>query len=91
MIVPLLILWLGYGEREATGTSLAAIVPTAAIGMTAQAVYGNVRLWQSVLIGVPALGGVLLGTYLQQRIRGQTVSLLFAGVLVGGAAELLLR
>ena len=26
VIVPLLVLWLGYGEREATGTSLAAIV-----------------------------------------------------------------
>ena len=26
VMVPLLILWLGYGEREATGTSLAAII-----------------------------------------------------------------
>ena len=25
VMVPLLMLWLGYGEREATGTSLAAI------------------------------------------------------------------
>ena len=30
IIVPLLILWLGYEEREATGTSLAAIVIIAA-------------------------------------------------------------
>jgi uncharacterized membrane protein YfcA len=29
-MVPLLVLWLGYGEREATGTSLAAIVVIAA-------------------------------------------------------------
>ncbi|MEA2299163.1 MAG: uncharacterized protein QOF77_2099 [Solirubrobacteraceae bacterium] len=91
VIVPLLILWLGYGEREATGTSLAAIVPTAAVGMAAQAVYGNVRVVPGLLIGVPALGGVVLGTYLQQRVRGRTVSLLFAGVLVLVAAELLVR
>jgi uncharacterized membrane protein YfcA len=91
VIVPLLVLWLGYGEREATGTSLAAIVPTAAIGMGAQALYGNVRLAEGLLIGLPALGGVLAGTWLQQRIRGQTVSLLFAGLLVVVAAELLIR
>ena len=30
--MPLLILWLGYGEREATGTSLAAIPVIAAVG-----------------------------------------------------------
>lgn len=91
VIVPLLILWLGYGEREATGTSLAAIVPTATIGVGAQALYGNVHVAEALLIGLPALGGVLVGTWLQQRIRGQTVSLLFAGLLVVVAAELVFR
>jgi uncharacterized membrane protein YfcA len=32
VIVPLLVLWLGYDERAATGTSLAAIVFIAAYG-----------------------------------------------------------
>ena len=32
IIVPLLILWLAYGEREATGTSLMAIIVIAAVG-----------------------------------------------------------
>ncbi len=91
MIVPLLIFWLGYGEREATGTSLAAIVPSAAIGMTVQALYGNVRWREGLLIGLPALAGVLIGTYLQQRIRGRTVVRLFAGLLVVVAVELLAR
>src|SRR5215204_3111169 len=36
IIVPLLILWLGYEEREATGTSLAAIVVIAAMAALAQ-------------------------------------------------------
>lgn len=89
--MPLLILWLGYGEREATGTSLAAIVPIATIGMATQALYGNVRLEQGLLIGLPALAGVVLGTHLQQRIPGQTVSRLFAGLLVVVAVDLLAR
>src|SRR6476619_7466748 len=41
VIVPLLVLWLGYGEREATGTSLAAIVVIAALATVGQGLYGN--------------------------------------------------
>src|SRR4051812_30744821 len=43
VIVPLLVLWLGYGEREASGTSLAAIVLIAAVGAAIQDGYGNVH------------------------------------------------
>ena len=34
IMVPLLVLWLGYGTREATGTSLGAIVLIALAAMT---------------------------------------------------------
>jgi uncharacterized membrane protein YfcA len=37
VIVPLLVLWLAYGEREATGTSLAMIVFIAAFATAVQA------------------------------------------------------
>jgi uncharacterized membrane protein YfcA len=91
VIVPLLVLWLGYGEREATGTSLAAIVFIAAFAAAAQARYGNVRVSDGVLVGVPAVAGVLIGAWLQQRLRTRTIALLFAAVLVASAAELLAR
>ncbi|HVR06093.1 MAG TPA: sulfite exporter TauE/SafE family protein [Solirubrobacteraceae bacterium] len=91
VIVPLLILWLGYGEREATGTSLAAIVCVAAFATAVQAGYGNVRVLDGLLVGVPAIGGVLVGTWLQQRVHTRTIALLFAAVLVAGAVELLVR
>ncbi|HWX45644.1 MAG TPA: sulfite exporter TauE/SafE family protein [Solirubrobacteraceae bacterium] len=91
VIVPLLVLWLGYGEREATGTSLAAIVFIAAFATAVQAGYGNVQVQDGVLVGVPAVGGVLVGTWLQQRLRSRTIALLFAGVLVASAVELLVR
>jgi uncharacterized protein len=91
VIVPLLILWLGYDERAATGTSLAAIVFIAGFGAATQGLYGNVHVLDAVLIGVPAVGGVLIGTWLQQRLAMRSIALLFAAVLVASAVELVLR
>jgi uncharacterized protein len=88
VIVPLLVLWLGYGEREATGTSLAAIVVIAAIATLAQGAYGNVVVSKALLVGVPAVGGALFGTWLQQRVRTETIGLLFAILLVAVAIDL---
>ena len=90
IIVPLLILWLAYGEREATGTSLAAIVVIAAYGVIAQAIYGNVDLANAALLGVPALAGVVVGAAAQQRIHERVVALLFAAILVATAVEYIL-
>lgn len=89
VIVPLLILWLGYQEREATGTSLAAIAGIAVFAAAGQGLYGNVSILKGVLIGVPAVAGVLAGTAIQQRISQRTVALLFALLLVAVAIELI--
>ena len=91
VMVPLLVLWLGYDERAATATSLAAIVFVAGFGAAAQGLYGNVHVVDAVLIGVPAVGGVVIGTWLQQRLQTRSISLLFAAVLVASAVELMLR
>ena len=91
MIVPLLIVWLGYGAREATGTSLMAIVVIAAVAVTLQAFYGNVDPPNAALVGIPAIGGAVAGTALQQRIPERMISLLFAGLLVVIAGKLILR
>jgi uncharacterized membrane protein YfcA len=91
VIVPLLVLWLAYDERSATATSLAAIIFIAAFAAGTQGLYGNVRVLDAVLIGVPAVAGVLIGTRLQQRLQGRSIALLFAAVLVASAVELVLR
>jgi uncharacterized membrane protein YfcA len=89
VIVPLLIIWLGYGAREATGTSMMAIVVIAAVAVTLQAFYGNVDPSNAALVGVPAIGGAFVGTALQQRIPERFISLLFAALLVAIAIELI--
>lgn len=91
VIVPLLVLWLGYETREATGTSLAAIVFVAAFASALQAAYGNVNVEDAALIGLPAVGGVLLGTWLQQRAQTRAIALMFAALLIASAVELILQ
>jgi uncharacterized membrane protein YfcA len=90
IIVPLLVLWLGFDERAATGTSLAAIVVIAAVASAVHGAYGNVHLREGVLVGVPAVGGVLIGTELQRRISTRAISLVFSAMLVVVAVDLLL-
>lgn len=88
--MPLLILWFAYGERLATGTSLAAIVLIGLLGAAAQGgLYGNVHLVTGLLLSIPAIGGVVLGTAIQQRISQRAVSLLFAALLVAVAVQLI--
>jgi uncharacterized membrane protein YfcA len=90
VIVPLLIFWFSFGERLATGTSLAAIVLIGLLGAAAQGgIYGNVHVVTGVLLAIPAIAGVVMGTAIQQRISQRTVSLLFAGLLIAIAIELI--
>jgi len=86
VIVPLLILWLGYQEHEATGTSLAAIGLIAIFGSLIQGLFGNVDVLKGILIGLPAVAGVIVGTSLQQRVPGRALSGIFAVLLVVSAA-----
>ena len=90
VILPLLIFWLAYSEREATGTSLAAIVVIAAFATVGQGIEGNVSIAKGLLVGVPAIGGVVAGTALQQRISERAVALAFALLMVAVAVELII-
>jgi uncharacterized membrane protein YfcA len=88
IIVPLLVLWLGYEQKEATGTSLAAISVIGVLGAAGHALYGNVDLWKGVLIAIPAVAGIVAGTAVQQRISERAVAGAFVVLLIGSAAVL---
>jgi uncharacterized membrane protein YfcA len=92
VIVPLLILWFGYGERMATGTSLAAIIIIALLAAALQGgAYGNVKVVKGLLLAIPAVAGVIAGTALQQRLPERAISLLFAALLLAVAVELIVK
>lgn len=89
IVVPLLIMWFGYGERLATGTSLVAIGIIALFAAAGQSLYGNVDLLDGLLIGLPAVAGVVVGTGLQQRLPERWIALAFAALLIGIAISLI--
>lgn len=90
VIVPLLIVWLAYGDREATGTSMAAIAVIALLAVALHGAYGNVDPAKAALVGVPAIGGAIAGTALQQRLPERAVAGMFSVLLVVIAVELII-
>jgi uncharacterized membrane protein YfcA len=90
LMVPLLVLWFGFGEREATGTSLAAIPLIALLGAALHGVAGNVDVAKAAIVGIPAIGGVVAGAALQQRVPVRVVAALLAALLVTSAILLIL-
>lgn len=82
ILVPLLILAVGFGQKLASGTSLAVIVPTAIAGTISYAVSGSVDWFAGSLLGAGAIGGSLVGTWLLHRIRVAYLRWMFVAFLV---------
>src|ERR1700709_61952 len=78
VIVPLLIFWFGYGDAPPPRTSLAAIVLIGLLGALAGGgLYGNVHVVIGLLLAIPAVVGVGLGTPIQQGIPTRRARPLF--------------
>lgn len=86
ILVPSLMLVVGLGVRTAAATSLAAVVPIAAAGLTGYALAGEVDVRLAVLVSVGALFGTAIGTrllrVLPERLLLSAFSLLLAVVAV---------
>lgn len=91
VIVPLLVLWRGLGEKRATGTSLLAIAIISTYAAISYGIFGKVDVVKGLLIGVPAIFGVLFGTWLQQRVSDRALSGLFACLMFVVAALYLFK
>ena len=81
VVVPLLILVVGFPERIATATSLLAIAITASAGVVVFGLRGEVEVGYAALVGLPAVVGALAGSAWQQRIRTSTLTYGFAVLL----------
>lgn len=90
LFVPALVL-LGLGQVEAEATSLAAVLPTVAVGAWRQNAYGNVRWRPAVVIGLVSVVGVQAGALIALALPEVTLRRLFAAFLVLVAGQLLWR
>ncbi len=82
VIVPLLVLLLGFDQRLGAGTSLAAIVPTATVGVISYAVHGAVAWIPALILAVGSVVGAQIGTRLLPRISQTALRWGFVGFLV---------
>jgi len=81
VIVPFLVLFLRFDQRLAAGTSLAAIVPTAAVGVISYAVHGSVAWIPALLLAAGAVFGAQIGTWLLPRLSLTVLRWAFVGFL----------
>jgi len=82
VIVPLLVLVLGFDQRLAAGTSLAAIVPTASVGVITYAIDGHVAWWPALILAAGAVGGAQIGTWLLPKLSQTALRWSFVAFLV---------
>jgi uncharacterized membrane protein YfcA len=88
ILVPLLVLTLGFSQRLAAGTSLAAVLPTAVAGLIGYAAIGNVDWVAGVTLAVGAIAGSLIGTWLMHRIPQRLLRWIFVAFLAVAAARM---
>jgi uncharacterized membrane protein YfcA len=81
VIVPLLVLILGFEQRLTAGTSLAAIVPTATVGVISYAVHGSVAWIPALILAAGAVIGAQVGTWLLPKISQIALRWAFIGFL----------
>lgn len=82
VIVPLLVLLCHFDQRLAAGTSLAAILPTAVVGVISYAVTGSVAWVAALLLAVGAVVGAQIGTWLLPRLPVRVLQWGFVAFLV---------
>lgn len=90
VIVPLLVLLAGFDQRRAAGTSLAAIVPPAAIGVIVYAAKGEVAWVPALLLAGGGVAGAQLGAWLLPKIPLTALRWSFAAFLALVAVGLFL-
>jgi uncharacterized protein len=81
VIVPLLVLFMGFDQRRAAGTSLAAIVPTATVGVISYALHGSVAWIPALILAAGAVIGAQIGTWLLPKTPITVLRWAFVGFL----------
>ena len=85
VMVPLLVLWAAYGQREAHAMSLGAIIPISIASVLTYGVAGKVRVGDAAALAVGAVVGARIGASLLARLSERPLKLVF-GLFLGAVA-----
>jgi uncharacterized protein len=91
LFVPALAIFMNESQVRAEATSLLAIVPVAIVAVWRQLGYGNVRVREGLVIGALSPVGVGIGVVTSNTIPQRALELIFAGLALVIAAQLVLR
>lgn len=88
VLVPMLMISLGFQQRLAAGTSVAAILPAAIVGGIGYAIQGNVDWIAALALAIGIVIGAQIGSYLLARMPTGFLRWLFMGFLAVVAVSL---
>jgi uncharacterized protein len=91
LFVPALAIFLDQSQVRAEATSLLAIVFVAMLGAWRQYGYGNVRVRDGLVLGLVSPLGVASGVAISNAVPERTLELLFAGLALVIAVQLVRR
>jgi uncharacterized membrane protein YfcA len=91
VMVPLLVLWAGYAQRDAHAMSLGAIVPISVAGILTYGIAGEVRLPEALALAAGAIGGARVGAGLLSRLGDRPLKLAFGSFLIAVALLMAVR
>jgi len=89
VMVPLLATFAGFAQHRAHATSLAAIVPIAAVGATTFAIAGEIDYPIAGLLALGSLVGAPLGARFMARSSEGVLTTMFGILMIGVAIQLL--
>ena len=91
VMVPLLVLWAGYTQRNAHAISLGAIIPISIAGIITFGIAGQVVLGPAVALAAGSIFGAQLGAGLLARLDERVLKIIFGAFLLGVAVLLVAR
>jgi uncharacterized membrane protein YfcA len=89
VMVPLLVLWAGYRQRDAHALSLGAIIPISIASVLIYGAAGKVRLVDALALAAGAIVGARIGASALARIEERPLKLTF-GLFLGAVSILML-
>jgi uncharacterized membrane protein YfcA len=91
VMVPLLVLWARYGQRDAHAASLGAIIPISIAGIATYGIAGEVKVGPALALTAGSVLGARLGAGMLARIDERVLKAVFGFFLIGVAVLLAVK